>query len=90
MSINYNCRYCSPDGECLVENTMCNSCNKNKDNVHIRALYNPFKNITTITLHNNRGSNYMSCEIYGQLDTCAIKATANDMTKILIEKGVIK
>lgn len=91
MSINYNCRYCDPEGVCQMENRLCDSCNENKkDKVYIKALYDPFKNMTTITLHNNKGSNYMSAEVYGQIPSCVIKETANDMTKILIKKGVIK
>ncbi len=90
MSINYNCRYCDPEGVCQMENKLCDSCSDTKNKVYIRALYDPFKNITTITLHNNKGSNYMSAEVYGQIPSCVIKETANDMTKILVKKGVIK
>lgn len=91
MSINYNCRYCSIDGICQSENRLCDGCSEtHKNKIYIRALYDPFKNITTITLHNNKGSNYMSAEVYGQIPSCVIKETANDMTKILVKKGVIK
>ena len=54
------------------------------------ALYNPFKNITTIMLSDKKGNKYLSEDIYGQLTTQEIKQHIEDMTKFLIEKGVIK
>lgn len=54
------------------------------------VLYNPFKNITTITISDNKGNKYLSEEIHGQLTTQEIKQHIEDMGKFLIEKGVIK
>ena len=56
----------------------------------VTAIFNPFKNITTITISDKKGNKYLSEDIFGQLTTQEIKHQIEDMTKFLIERGIIK
>ena len=84
-----NCRYIDPKGVCVIKNSLCNDC-ETKSNVFVRAIFRPFDNKTVIRIENNKGNCFMSCEIYGQLTTAAIREYAIDMMKILYDKRVIK
>lgn len=84
-----NCRYIDHEGICVIKNSLCNDC-ETKSNVFVRANFRPFDNVTVIRIENNKGNCFMSCEIYGQLTTAAIREYANDMMEILYEKKVIK
>lgn len=87
--MNKKCRYIDVEGVCTIKNALCNDC-KTKESVFVRANFHPFKNVTTIAIENKKGKCFMSCEIYGQLTTAAIKEYATDMIKILYEKRVLK
>lgn len=84
-----NCRYIDHEGVCVIKNSLCNDC-ETKSNVFVRANFRPFDNKTVIRIENNKGNCFMSCEIYGQLTTAAIREYAIDMMKILYDKRVIK
>ena len=87
--MNKKCRYIDVEGVCTIKNALCNDC-ETKSNIFVRANFRPFDNKTVIRIENNKGNCFMSCEIYGQLTTAAIKEYAIDMMKILYEKRVLK
>lgn len=87
--MNKKCRYIDVEGVCIITNALCNDCEE-KESVFVRAHFHPFKNVTTIAIENKKGDRFMSCEIYGQLTTAAIKEYAIDMMKISYEKRVLK
>jgi len=85
---NVFCRYLNTDGLCLIpENKLCNKCLTGQ--VKYTWSYDVYKNITTISVYNNRGHRLISCEIYGQLESIAVRAYAVDLCHILSEKGII-
>lgn len=85
--IDYNCRYCSPEGECITQNKLCNGC-YTRPHASYNSQYDFTRGTTTIKIL-HEGRCYMSAEIYGQLTAAAVAAYARDMTKMLIEKGVL-
>ena len=84
-----NCRYIKC-GVCLKSGLLCNDCNDRPRTIKYTYSFNPFAGTTRISIVNERGHNYMTAEIYGQLSPIAIKSYAIDMCKMLIDKGVIE
>lgn len=86
--IRKQCRYIDVEGMCTVENKVCNSC-KRSSKVRYEVSYNPLKNITTISIKDKKGAALISSDIYGQLTEVLAVEYAKDLTKILLDKGVI-
>lgn len=87
--MNENCRYIKC-GVCLKSGLLCNDCDKQTRSIKYTYSYNPFSGCTRISIVNDRGHNYITAEIYGQLTPVCIKSYAIDMCKMLIDKGVLK
>lgn len=83
------CRYRARD-ICELSGKLCDKC-ATKDPVTYRyeSVYDPFKNITRLSILDNRGRTYITSEIYGQLTPIAIESYANELAIMLINKGVL-
>lgn len=87
----YKCRYINDNNVCTVSGDYCTNCTKQYAYKYsYTAYYDPFKQVTSIAIVNERGRKYISADITGQLSEIAIKAYADDLTRILIDKGVLK
>ena len=86
--MNMKCRYIDPEGVCTVMNRLCDDCADSLKHITYRHSYDVFLGVTTVKIM-VRGKVYLSCEIYGQLEPCAIKEYAREMVELLIDKGVI-
>ena len=86
--MNKKCRYKDAEGVCSVENKLCDGCKKRPSHSEYTWFYDVFRGVTVVKIL-HRGVCYMSAEIYGQLEPCAARAYAQDMARILIEKGVL-
>ena len=84
-----NCRYLDDEGMCIPENKICDNCKPRINYGEYTYHYDVFKGVTVVKLL-VKGRVYMSCEIYGQLSAAACRSYAQEMAKILIDKGVIK
>lgn len=83
-----NCRYLDNEGMCIPENKVCDSCKQSRQYTEYTYHYDVFKGVTVVKLL-VKGRVYMSCEIYGQLPAAVCRSYAQDMARILIEKGVL-
>lgn len=90
MIVNTSCRYINCNAICTLTGDYCTNCENEKKLYKYTYSYNPYNNSTRISIVNNRGHKYITCEIYGQLTPAAIKSYAIDLCKILLDKGVIK
>lgn len=87
------CRYIT-NGTCALTGNICTypyckNCNEPKRSIKYTYSYNPFNDITRISIIDNRGNKFLTIEIHGQLPPVTIKSYAIDMCKILIDKGVL-
>lgn len=87
------CRYIT-SGSCALTGNICTypyckHCNEPKRAIKYTYSYNPFTDVTRISIIDNRGNKFLTVEIYGQLPPVTIKGYAIDMCKILIDKGVL-
>lgn len=89
MPINKKCRYLTCGCICTLTETPCNNCEKSTA-INYKYSYNPFTDVTRISIQDRKGQSMISAEITGQLQPIAVKSYAVDLAKILIDKGVIK
>lgn len=83
------CRY-RERGICQIHGKLCDKC-ATKDPVLYRyeSVYDPIRDITRLSILDNRGRKYITSEIYGQLTEIATKSYANELAIMLMNKGVL-
>ena len=83
------CRY-HEKGICQIHGKLCDKCATKAPVLYrYESVYDPHKNVTRLSILDNRGRKYITTEIYGQLTDIAIKSYANELAIMLMNKGVL-
>lgn len=88
--LNTKCRYIDPEGVCILENKLCDSCSRCTPKISYKVVYNPFRGVSTVSIRNNKGNTMIAVELFGQLDETTAHMYALDLCRILVKRGAIK